>query len=125
LNIKLSLKNKIILYSLITNLVIAVSIGGALYKYAGDLYYQTFLDSKASLARSIALSIDGEKHKSMTTLDSAKNSDYIKYLSYLNKIRTNEDFISYLFTINYDRKNDKLTYIIDSDIAPADIIWIR
>jgi len=121
---KINLKKKIILYSLITDLIIAVSLGAALYKYAGELYYNSFLESKESLARSIALSIDGEKHKTLTSLDATKDADYKKYLTYLNKIRLNEDYISYLFTINYDRKNDKLTYIIDSDILTTDTIWI-
>ncbi|HPS87851.1 MAG TPA: SpoIIE family protein phosphatase [Spirochaetota bacterium] len=121
---KINLKKKIILYSLITDLIIAVSLGAALYKYAGELYYNSFLESKESLARSIALSIDGEKHKTLTTLESTGNSEYKKYLNYLNKIRLNEDYISYLFTINYDRKNDRLTYIVDSDILATDTIWI-
>ena len=121
---KLNLKKKIIFYSLIINLIIAVSIGGTLYKYAGELYYQAFISSKESLARSIALTIDGEKHKNMTSLSSSSDSEYRKYLDYLNKIRLSENFITYLFTINYDRKNNKLTYIVDSDIAPSDLIWI-
>jgi len=121
---KINLKKKIILYSLITDLIIAVSLGAALYKYAGELYYNSFLESKESLARSIALSIDGEKHRTLNTLDSTGDSEYKRYLSYMNKIKLNEDYISYLFTINYDRKNDKLTYIIDSDILEKDTIWI-
>ncbi|PKL17623.1 MAG: hypothetical protein CVV49_10225 [Spirochaetae bacterium HGW-Spirochaetae-5] len=121
---KINLKKKIILYSLITDLIIAVSLGVALYKYAGELYYNSFLESKESLARSIALSIDGEKHKTLTTLESTGDSEYKRYLNYMNKIKLNEDYISYLFTINYDRKNDKLTYIIDSDILDKDTIWI-
>ncbi len=121
---KLSLRKKIILFSLIINLIIAVSIGGALYKYAGELYYKSFLDSKESLARSIASSIDGDKHKTFTNLDATKDSEYKKYLKYLNSIKINEDYISYLFTINWDRKNDKLTYVVDSDIMTTDTIWI-
>ncbi len=121
---KLNLRKKIILFSLIINLIIAVSIGGALYKYAGELFYKSFLESKESLARSIANSIDGDKHKTFTTLDATKDSEYKKYLKYLNSIKINEDYISYLFTINYDRKNDKLTYIVDSDIMTTDTIWI-
>ena len=121
---KLNLKRKIIIYSLITNLIITISLGGTLYKYAGELYYQAFISSKESLARSIALSIDGEKHKTFTSLNSAGSKEYQKYLKYLNTIRLNEKYISYLFTISYDRKNNKLTYIVDSDINPTDIIWI-
>ena len=121
---KINLKKKIILYSLITDLIIAASLGIALYKYAGELYYNSFLESKESLARSIALSIDGEKHKTLTTLNSTKDNEYKRYLNYMNKIKLNEDYISYLFTINYDKKNDKLTYIIDSDILEKDTIWI-
>jgi len=121
---KINLKKKIILYSLITDLIIAVSLGVTLYIYVGELYYKAFLDSKESLARSIALSIDGEKHKTLTTLASSKDPEYQRYLNYLNKIRLHEDYISYLFTINYDSRNDKLTYIIDSDIMKTDTIWI-
>ncbi len=121
---KINLKKKIILYSLITDLIIAVSLGVTLYVYVGELYYQSFLESKESLARSIALSIDGEKHKTLNSLNSSKDSDYKRYLNYLNKIRLNEDYISYLFTVNFDRKNDRLTYIIDSDIMKTDTIWI-
>jgi HAMP domain-containing protein len=121
---KINLKKKIVLYLFIIDLVVAVSIGGALYKYAGDLYYQSFLNSKESLARSIALSIDGEKHKTLTTLASSKDSEYKKYLNYMNKIRLQEKYITYLFTINYDREKDKLTYIVDSDIMKTDTIWI-
>ncbi len=121
---KITLRKKVILYSLITNLIIAASIGVVLYKYAGELYYQSFIDSKESLARSIALSIDGDKHKTFTSLDSTKDIEYQKYLKFMNKIRLSEDFISYLFTINYDRKNDKLSYIVDSDILGTDTIWI-
>ena len=42
----------------------------------------------------------------------------------LIKIKLHEDYISYLFTINYDSKNDKLMYIVDSDIMTTDTIWI-
>jgi len=121
---KLNLKKKIILFSLITNLIIAISIGGALYKYAGDLYYQSFISCKESLARSIALSIDGEKHKTFTTLSATKDNEYKKYLKYLNRIKLQEKYVTYLFTINYDREKDKLTYIVDSDINPTDVVWI-
>jgi len=121
---KINLKKKIILYSLITNFVIAVSIGTALYRYAGELYYQSFLDSKESLARMIALSIDGDKHKTLTTLDSNKDNEYRKYLRYLNSIKLSEENITYLYTLNYDRVKDRLTYIIDSDILATDTIWI-
>jgi len=121
---KINLKKKIILYSLVTDLIIAVSLGAALYKYAGELYYKSFLDSKQSLARSIALSIDGDKHKTLTSIESVKDTEYRKYLTYLNKIKLHEDYISYLFTISYDREKDRLTYIIDSDILNRDTIWI-
>jgi len=121
---KINLKKKIILYSIVTDLIIAVSLGVTLYKYVGELYYKAFLDSKESLARSIAMSIDGEKHKTLATLASSKDPEYQRYLSYLNRIKLHEDYISYLFTINYDSKNDKLTYIIDSDIMKTDTIWI-
>lgn len=121
---KISLKKKIITYSIVTDLIIAVSLGVTLYKYVGELYYKSFLDSKESLARSIALSIDGDKHKTLTTLESSRDPEYRKYLSYLNKIRLNEDYISYLFTISYDAKRDRLSYIVDSDIMKTDTVWI-
>ncbi len=121
---KINLKKKIILYSIITDLIIALSLGAALYKYAGELYYKSFIDSKQSLARSIALSIDGDKHKSLNSIKSNKDSEYRRYLDYLNKIKQHENYITYLFTINYDRKNDRLTYIIDSDIMTTDTVWI-
>jgi len=121
---KFKLKKKIILYSISANLIISILLGVILYEYAGELYYKSFLDSKESLARSIALSIDGDKHKNLTTLDSSKDSEYKKYLSYLNKIRLQEDYITYLFTINYDREKDKLAYIVDSDILKTDTVWI-
>lgn len=106
------------------NLLIAVAIGSFLYKYAGELYYQSFLESKESLARLIALSIDGDKHKTLTSLSSNKDPEYKKYLRYLNNIKLSEDNITYLFTINYDREKDKLSYIVDSDILLTDTIWI-
>ncbi len=121
---RLNLKQKIILYSILTNLIIALSIGCALYKYAGELYYKAFLESKESLARSIALSIDGDKHKSLTTLESNKDPEYQKYLNYLNKIKCQEKYITYLFTLNYDQGKDRLTYIVDADILTSDTIWI-
>jgi HAMP domain-containing protein len=121
---KFNLKKKIFLFSFITNLIIAISIGAALYTYTGDLYYKAFLNSKESLARSIALSIDGEKHKAFTNLEAVRDKEYQKYLKYLNQIRLEEKYVTYLFTINYDREKDRLSYIIDSDINPTDIIWI-
>lgn len=121
---KLNLKKKLIIISLIINLIIALSLGFTLYKFAGDIYYKAFLDSRLSLARSIALSIDGEKHKTLSNISAASDSEYKRYLKYLNDIRRNEDYISYLFTINYDRLNDRLTYIIDSDILETDTVWI-
>ncbi len=121
---KLNLKKKIIFYSLIINILVAASIGGSLYKYAGELYYQSFISSKQSLARSIALSIDGDRHKTFTTLKAMGDKEYRKYLHYLNKIRLNEKYVTYLFTINYDREKERVSYIIDADINPVDIIWI-
>ncbi len=110
---KLNLTKKIIIYSLVTNLIVAASIGGTLYKYAGESYFQGFINSKESLARAIALSIDGDKHKSFTSLESSKDREYRKYMKYLNSIRLNEKFVTYLFTISYDRKNDRVSYIVD------------
>lgn len=120
----MKLKQKIIIISVIINLIIALSLGVTLNKFAGDIYYKAFLDSRLSLARSIALSIDGEKHKTLTTLSSASDAEYQRYLRFLNSIRKNEDYISYLFTINYDRRNDRLSYIVDSDILETDTVWI-
>lgn len=120
----INLKKKIIFFSLFINLMIAATLGITLYKYAGGLYYQSFLDSKQSLARSIALSIDGSRHKSLSSLNAVKDSEYRRYLNYLNMIRLHEDNITYLFTINYDREHDRLSYIIDSDILKTDTVWI-
>ena len=121
---KLNLKNKILLLSVFANLIIAALLGGILYKYTGELYYQAFLNSKQSLARSLALAIDGDKHQSFTSLEATKNPEYQKYLKYFNTIKRQEEFITYLFTISYDRKQDKLTYIVDSDIMTTDTLWI-
>lgn len=121
---KLNLRKKIILFLLLINFIIALTLGIALYKTAGGLYYKAFLESKLTLARSIAMSIDGDKHKNMTSLKAASDPEYKRYLKYLNEIKTHEDYMSYLFTINYDRDNDRLMYIIDADILTTDTIWI-
>lgn len=121
---KINLRKKIIIISVVLNLIMALSLGITLYKFAGDIYYKAFLDSKLSLARSIALSIDGEKHKNMTDISAVSDPEYRRYLKFMNDIRKNEDYISYLFTINYDRVSNKLTYIVDSDILETDTVWI-
>ncbi len=121
---KKNLRKKIILFSLIINLVIAVSLGFSLYRFAGGLYYKSFIESRQSLARSIAMAIDGNIHKEFTSLSSASNPEYKKYLKYLNDLRKHEDYITYLFTLGYDEKKDMLTYIVDSDILETDTVWI-
>lgn len=119
-----NLRKKIILFSIIINLMIALSLGYSLYRFAGGLYYKSFIESKQSLARSIALSIDGDKHQNFTTIDSAKDPEYRKYLKYLNSIKKHEDYITYLFTLSYDKKKDRLIYVVDSDILATDTVWI-
>lgn len=121
---KKNLRKKIILFSLIINLIIAITLGFSLYRFAGGLYYKSFIESRQSLARSIALAIDGDIHKNFTSLKSASDPDYKKYLKYLNNVRKHENYITYLFTLNYDAKNDRLTYIVDSDILETDTVWI-
>jgi len=121
---KKNLRIKIILFSLIINLIIAVSLGFSLYRFAGGLYYKSFIESRQSLARSIALAIDGDMHKKFTSLESASDPEYKKYLKYLNNLRKHEEYVTYLFTLNYDSINDRLTYIVDSDILETDTVWI-
>lgn len=121
---KINLKKKVIFFSLIANLVTAVAIGSFLHRYAGEFYYQSFLESKESLARTIALAIDGDKHKTLTTLSSNRDPEYRKYLKFMNNIKLGEENITYLFTISYDMAKDKLMYIVDSDILVTDTIWI-
>lgn len=121
---KLTLRKRFLSLLVLSNLIIAAAIGGALYRYTGDLYLRALVSGKESLARSIALSIDGDRHGSFNTLKSVSDREYRRYLKYLNGIRLKERYISYFFTINYDRKNDKLMYAVDADINPVDIIWI-
>lgn len=121
---KKNLRIKIIIFSLVINLIIAVSLGFSLYRFAGGLYYKSFIESRKSLARSIALSIDGDVHKKFTSLESASDPVYKKYLKYLNNLRNHEEYITYLFTLNYNRATDTLTYIVDSDILETDTVWI-
>ncbi len=121
---KFNLKKKIIIFSMISNLFVIMLAGAAVYKYAGGLFLQGFFSSKETLARAIALSINGDKHKTLTGMKAASDSDYRKYLQYLNSIRHKEKFISYLFTLNYDPASGRFSYIVDSDIAPSDIAWI-
>ncbi len=121
---KLSLKKKILIVSLVTNLILSVALGISLYRFAGDQYYQSFLEGKLALARSIAMAIDGTRHATFTSLAATSNPDYQQYLQYLNKIRKSEKYVSYLFTLHYDRAMDRVSYIVDSDILDRDTIWI-
>ena len=121
---KMNLKRKILLTSLLVNLCISLLLGFSLYRFAGDQYYQSFLDSNLSLARSIALSIDGSRHAGFNSLRAMTDPDYQRYLKYMNSIRTNENYISYLFTLHYDRQRDRVSYVVDSDILARDTIWI-
>ncbi len=121
---KMTLRKRFLFLLTVSNFFIALGIGGSLYHYAGNLYYHALVSGKVSLARSIALSIDGERHGRFNTLKSVYDNEYRKYLKYLNSIRVQEKYISYFFTINYDRKSDRLTYAVDADINPVDVIWI-
>ncbi|HPA73045.1 MAG TPA: HAMP domain-containing sensor histidine kinase, partial [Spirochaetota bacterium] len=120
----LNLKKKILIVSLLVSLGLSFLLGFSLYRFAGDQYYQAFLESKLSLARSIALSIDGSRHAGFTSLAAMNDPDYQRCLKYMNSIRTNENYVSYLFTLNYDRRRDRVSYIVDSDILARDTIWI-
>ena len=120
----LSLKKKILIASLVVNLCLSSLLGLALYWFAGDQYYEAFLESKLSLARSLAMSIDGSKHATFTSLRAMNDPDYQRTLRYLNSVRTNEKYVSYLFTLHYDPARDRVSYIVDSDILVRDTVWI-
>ncbi len=122
---KISLRKKLLTYTVGLNLLITCTLAFAIYHTSYKIFFDSFMQSKLSFARSVALAIDGDKHQLFNTLEAKKDKEYQRYLKYFNTIKTTEQFITYLYTMNYDSVGKRFLYAIDGDIAQENIFWIE
>ncbi len=105
--------------------LLAFVVGFSISVFATRLFVRGYLESKLSLARAIARSIDGDEHRRFDSYASTADPVYRKYLAYLSGIMAEERSITYLYTLNYDRSSQRLTYVLDAQIAPRDLLWVE
>jgi diguanylate cyclase (GGDEF)-like protein len=122
---RLTLRLQITLLWTLVNLILASLIGAFTYRTSRELFTEHFLESKLSLAVSLARGIDGDVHARFTDPAAVSDPEYQRYLSYLNRVKVREEFITYLYTVNYDPGRQQLLYAVDADISTADTLWVE
>jgi diguanylate cyclase (GGDEF)-like protein len=122
---RLSLKARLILFALPTSALLAFVIGFSMSSVATRLFLHEHLQARLSLARSIARGIDGDAHGRFTSYAATSDPVYRAYIRTLSGIFADEKGITYLYTLGYDAAADRLFYVLDAQIATADMIWVE
>jgi diguanylate cyclase (GGDEF)-like protein len=123
--VRLTLRLQIALIWTLVNLILASLIGAFTYKTSSELFTEHFLESKLSLAVSLASAIDGDVHARFTDPGAVSDPEYQRYLTFLNRVNEREEFVTYLYTVIYDQERQQLLYAVDADISPADTLWVE
>jgi diguanylate cyclase (GGDEF)-like protein len=123
--VRLTLRLQITLLWTVVNLILASLIGAFTYKTSSELFTEHFLETKLSLAVSLASSIDGDVHARFTDPSAVSDPEYQRYLSFLNKVKEREEYVTYLYTVIHDPERQQLLYAVDADISTADTLWVE
>ncbi|MBN2159905.1 MAG: SpoIIE family protein phosphatase [Spirochaetes bacterium] len=122
---KFNLRVKLFLGFFSLNFVISCLLGFSLYKIASDKFFDGFLEHKQSVARFVSTAIDGDVHETLSTPEATGNPKYWRYITILNTTVRTEKNLRYIYTLNYDRKENRLYYVLDGNIPEQDIIWFE
>ena len=122
---KLSVRLKFAVFGLLFSLATVGSLYLVFNFYVYKLYYDDFINKKQTIVRGLAASIDGDIHASLKNENSIKDSEYQRYLKYLNRVLLDNKDISFVYTVNYDPSKEEFQYAIDAMILEHDTLWIE
>ena len=122
---KLSIRWKLMLFVAGISLAVTIVLAYATYSFSYKKLYNNFLFNKLIQIKTIALSINGDVHKTLTANSDTLNPEYRRLQNYLHKLKMSDKNISYLYTLNYDSINRSFTYCIDGDNSENNIFWIE
>lgn len=120
----LKIRTKLLLFILSIETVVILTFGYAVYTVAVRFYFDKFLNTKISTAKSISQFIDPEKHKNLKNSSYIYDSHYILLRKMMSSLLSDE-YISYIFSINYDKESDLFMYAIDAVSYADDMIWFE
>ena len=94
-----------------------------MYQVTYKLFFELFKESKISLARSIALSIDGDKHQTWLNDSASLDPDFKRLNSYLESILKQEEYSMFLYTINFLPDKNSFLYTLSGNKMERDTFW--
>jgi serine phosphatase RsbU (regulator of sigma subunit) len=122
---KFNLRFKLFLSFMALNFVVSCLLGFFMYKTAGDRYFDNFRQHKATIARFISTAIDGNVHETLISPETSKDPRFWQYIRLISSIWKQEKEIRYIYTLNYNRKRDRLYYVLDGNIPEQDLMWLE
>ncbi|TFH41690.1 MAG: hypothetical protein E4G96_05000 [Chrysiogenales bacterium] len=122
---KINLRLKLFLGIISLNFGVLSVLGFFMYSISSDRFFDQFLKHKLSIAQFLSSAIDGDIHEKMSTPESSARPEFMQYIRIMNAILKKEKDIRYFYTVNYDRKNNRLYYVLDSNIPEQDIMWFE
>lgn len=107
------------------NIVISLGLGIVLYLVSDAIYFKSFVAHKASLAKSIALSIDGSKFTGYRDETALNDPEFLRYYYYMKKVAKSEEHVTWIYSLFLDSKTNLLYYAIDATPLDFDVIWLE
>lgn len=120
---KMKIRYKFFLTFLVFNMGISLLLGYSMYHITYSLFFELFRESKISLARSLALSIDADQHQTWLDDSAQKDPIYKKMNLFLQSIVEKEEYTKFLYTINYVKEKDSFYYALSGLKMEQDTFW--
>lgn len=95
---RLSLKVKMFIVTLISVVIVSALMGTLLYLQASKDLEKALGDRLTAIARTTALNIEGDKHSKLQTEADENTADYKQIKDYLSKVLKNND-VKYVYTL--------------------------
>ncbi len=116
---------RVFLLALPASALLVFASGYSISSLSSRLLLRGELDARLGAARALARSIDGDEHRRLDSYASAGDPLYRRYRDTLTAIRAGERGSTHLYTLAYDRAADRLTRVVDTEVAARDLLRVE
>jgi serine phosphatase RsbU (regulator of sigma subunit) len=110
---------------ILLDFLISGLLGTFLYKVSETIYFQSFIEHKLSLARSISYTFNGIDLNKLAEPNALKLDKFWEIYNHIVKIEKKEKHVVWIFALFYDRDKEEMRYAIDGTIFDLDTLWIE
>jgi signal transduction histidine kinase len=119
------LRKRIILASLVFGVLASFLLIAMFYWLLHDYFRAEFEESKLSLSKAIAASIDGDTHRRLANSHDASDPEYKRYFAALQAILAADKTITYAYTLYREPDSGEFFYVIDGGVNETDKVWLE